>query len=383
LAEEIKFPHLFLIDWPFGLTVTEFTSRGMADRKALRARLETIRSELELPPTVLYLVWGWYGAGKSHALKYMKHLIDGDGAAITVIHEFPKSCKSFVDVYQAFASKIDPDTVIEIYRQALPRFGNDPHALSKAVCPTFPDFGSFLYHLQAGIQDNATVAWNWFTAGRVNKNALNKLGIFDRIERDETALKVIDAFVRLVVMGPKFKRLVWMIDEFQTVGLPTVRGPVRSSVLDSFNTVINNSPEYLTLFLSFSSTQQDRVYKLLTYALRSRAGLQQPIEIPELSPGEASTFVADRLGMFRSDKLKAPTAMYPFEEVAVEAVLDYIKTSKCELIPRVLIASLDVVLRKANPLIKSGEMSTVTPRFARDALKGVDCRTFSSPDANE
>lgn len=383
MAEDFRFPHLFLADWPFGLVVTDYASKGMADRKQLRARLETIRSETEIPSTVLYLVWGWYGAGKSHALRYLKHLLDDDGTAITVIHEFPRSCKGFVDVYQAFASKIDIDILIETYKKALPRFGNDPHALSKEICPTFPDFGSFLYHIQAGISANAAIARDWFMAGKVNKNVLNKLEISERIEREETALKVIDALVRLLVVSRKYNRMVWMIDEFQSIGLPAVRGSVRESVLNSLNAVINNSPEYVSLFLSFSSTQQDRVYKLLTDALKSRAGLQPPIEVPELSPAEAPVFISDRLAMFRSDKHNPPNPLYPFEEEAVEAILDYIKTSKCELIPRVIIASLDVVLRKANPIIKRGEMKTVSAHFVREALKGVDCRTFSSPDANE
>ena len=383
MEEELRFPHLYMVDWPFLTVVDELASRGIADRKNLRAQLETIRSELELSPTVLYLVWGWYGAGKSHTLSYLKRTFDNDGSAITVVHEFPKSCKGFVDLYQSFASRLDMDAVVDLYRRALPRFGNDPHALSKDICPDFPDFGSFLYHIQAGIPQNAAVAREWFTAGKVNKNVLGKIGIYDRIEREEVALKVIQAFVRLLVASRRYNRLVWMIDEFQTIGLPSVKSTVRSSVLESLNTVINNSPKYLTLFLSFSSTQQDRVYKLLTDALRSRAGLQKPIEIPELSPSEVPTFVSDRLAMFRSQKHKPPDAFFPFEEEAVDAVLDFVRTSKCELIPRVLISCLDVVLRKANPLIKSGEVKTISAKFARDALRGVDCRTFSSPDSNE
>jgi hypothetical protein len=108
-------------------------------------------------------------------------------------------------------------------------------------------------------------------------------------------------------------------------------------------------------------------------------GFQEPVEIPELRDEDVIQFVADRLAIFRPAGAAPPNPLFPFDEEAILAVRDFIKKSGCEMIPRVVIGCLNEVLRKANPLIRAEEIKIVTDRFAREALKDVDCKILSSP----
>jgi hypothetical protein len=371
LAVETKFPELGLVDWPFGLVVDEVSSTIWANHKEVLEKLNHVLDSMKFPASRIHLVWGWFGAGKSHSLLHLKYLALKRGNISTTYCTFPESCRSFLDLYRAFANGVLESELVTLYSHVINELSINRSKFTSMICPNCPDFEPFLYHLQSGIPENVSVSRSWFHADPVRLSYLQKLGITKRIEAEDYAVAVMESFVRLACKSGRVGRVLWMIDEFQRID--RLSNKVKFAVNNGLLTFFNRCPKYLSLILSFSYVQQDSIRNALSEEIIDRVGLQELISIPLMSKQEAVEFVRDLLAAYRSTGYDGSNQFFPFQPKAVTKIVDYIDGEKnLELKPRTLLQICGLIVEQTYSEISQHKTTEVDEDMVQKCLAQLD-----------
>lgn len=115
------YTHLGLATWPFQTVPTRESATYLADRTQLNADLHLlIRGLTRRDSSSINVFWSWFGAGKTHTLFYLDHLLsEYDRSEFPMFHtvysEFPRSPTGFLDVYRAFMNSIPLPELADAY----------------------------------------------------------------------------------------------------------------------------------------------------------------------------------------------------------------------------------------------------------------------------
>jgi len=370
------FSHLGLIQWPFSVVPRPEHCTFVAGRKPLRDDIyDLLRALSRRDTSSIQVLWSWFGAGKTHALFYLAHqavmLNDQQPAvSITPIYtEFPKSARTFVDLYRSFAPRLDVARIVEDYLEVT----TSPYceifvAELGSVCP---DLASALrvMSIQEGLPK--TIATRWLRGENVTLHDLRGIGISQRITTTDQAVQVLSMTIQILVAAAKSRglqgaRLLWLIDEFQRVARsgPKAIGDVNVGLHSLFNAC----PTGLTPVLSFSGSPDEKnLPDWFSRELRDRIGATRVMVLPPLQPDQALIFVKDVLAHFRPDGYEPPSEYFPFSQSACAAVISHL-LQQASLLPRILMHAFNAVLEAADPLIEGGELGSITPEFASKVL---------------
>src|SRR5579862_6711779 len=95
--------------WPFAIVPKADGELIWADRDALKKDITRLGRRLNRHDAVsLHLLWADFGAGKTHALLYLKQMAERGqyGSLLPLYCALPKGCRAFVDIYRAIARAI-------------------------------------------------------------------------------------------------------------------------------------------------------------------------------------------------------------------------------------------------------------------------------------
>ena len=272
----------------------------IADRKQVRADLHrTLTFLSRRDQSSIYVLWAWYGAGKTHSLYYLASLCNKEYSSfIPIYNEFPKDARSFIDLYRGFINSIDFGKVEEAYLEVFtsPR-KND---VAKQLRHEFPDLFHALKALTMGRDSKASIATNWLRAENVPMKDLRAINVSERISRPEKALLTIRWLVHLFNWSSTSgvaNRIIWMIDEFQR--MTRSRKAVQDQINGCLQSVFNGCPRSFTLVLSFSGNPAKNLPSWLSKELSDRIGMEKVILLPPLGFEEAGEFIADILAHYR------------------------------------------------------------------------------------
>jgi hypothetical protein len=177
----IKYPHLFLADWPFHTIPEDEYCTFIADRKQLKGDVNNLlKNFCRIDHSTINILWAWYGAGKTHTLKYLSHQCKGSHTAfLSIYNEFPKETKSFLNLYQFFIEKVN----IELIKNAFLEVFTSPRRdeAQKQLYYDYPDLSNAMKTLCMESGDKATIAMYWLRAQNVPLRDLSKIGITVKI----------------------------------------------------------------------------------------------------------------------------------------------------------------------------------------------------------
>jgi hypothetical protein len=317
------------------------------------------------------LVWAYFGAGKTHFLKYLGYRMDSlSNTTLRGIYSvFPKSIRGYLDLYRVFAAGIPADQLRDAYR-SLEQAGDhaklDPEVF--AACKAL-----------VLRPDQADIVMQWLRAQRPLLSALRQAGLHTRIDTAERAIEVQSSLVRLI-QATGVHRLVWMVDEFQRIGELGISQ--KNDVNVGLHSLFNELPTGFSLFLSFSFGEPKNIKYLLSDELIDRSRLQQYFQLPPLSRDEAVAFVREVMQAHCiSEAWREPDG--PFGAHALGAVVEAIDASpQLALKPRTLMQVFDAILSEADWRIESGELQEVDSTFALGVLKErLDQAVFVDEDS--
>jgi len=363
---EIRFPHLYLVDWPFQVVPDPRFSRIWADREDLyRTVTGILRKMARIPQASIHLIWAWYGAGKSHTLQHMAYLCMEKYQGLHPVYTvFPKAVSSFLDFYQSLMRPLDVDLLIDQYA-SLTR-GTSPGQLQRALgMPA--DLLTILKYLHIGDERSRDIALQWLRAEKPHLATLRSMGINSRIQSTDDAVQVLRCIVRLMSFEHPGARLIWMIDEFQRIG--DFKASLRSEINAGLHSAFNDCPTNFSLILSFSVRSQATMNAMLSPELLDRACMQPVITIPPLTPDQAKVFVGDLLQAFRSPEHIPPSRLFPFDEGAVNAIVEQLEADpNVELKPRSIMQACDLILGEADVEIEERRLQTISREYALQVL---------------
>lgn len=148
------------------------------------------------------MVWAWFGAGKTHALRYFCHLCKNGPQKLTCVYtEFPKGVKSFVDLYRAFSFEMEIDSIKEAFTEILTSPSSEEYL--RRLRSISQDFEKAGRALVLGTGEQPDYAMRWLRGENIPLKDLRTLGMNARISSTEDALRVLRCIVFLEASAAK------------------------------------------------------------------------------------------------------------------------------------------------------------------------------------
>jgi len=316
---------------PFALTASRETAACWAGRPAVLGRLDRLkRSLMNRSDSSLDLIWANLGAGKSHALFHLAHLLEeadaGSGKVIPVFVEMPDQLRRFHDLYCRIVAELPFERVSE-------------GVLASRTATIPEDLQRCARALVHGDGEEKSVAKQWLTGQRPNLRELKATtSIQSRIEDDARASDVLSGIV--TALAHNSVRLVVLLDEFQRVALLQPQRK-RDTVLSNMRSLFSHNPRYLSVVLAVKSRIEQTAMDMMPEELRTLMGVRPGVSLPEMSEDEALEFVIERFRFFRPDGYNGKDDA-PFGQTTLRATIRHIAgvEHRARLIPRTILQAL-------------------------------------------
>jgi hypothetical protein len=337
------FVHLNLEDWPFQVVPSEEAAKIWVGRPEFERKLRGLLSTVQrVNPSRIVLLWAAYGAGKTHALRYLTHLASEDEDVRALYVVTPKGIKHFLDVYRAVVdAALRSDLISELGLALYKRSGpeqptNLRRALVRIVSLNEP-------------QTRTPVAW--LKAEKISATELRSNGLTRRLETSADGIDTLNEFVELLrtELGVK---LMLLLDEIQELGELAPRQ--LDEAVGGLHKVFDRNTEGLTLVFSFTTAARDTVEAIIGRTLYERRS--DVLTLPALSTDEGVAFIE---GLIASHSIDEALAPFPFTPAAVRAVVEQVP-SPDGFTPRELIRAFDAIMRDAEMDVQDGVLKELT-----------------------
>ena len=361
------------VDQPFRLLPGEKVTvwAGYKDiQVALLEMVEAPRSD-RIGLYEFVILHGFLGTGKSHALRYLKHLISEEKKdefeSIVVYLERLKvaGTTDFLALYRSIMRLLKEEiarVATEVGQVAKAEVENKWNALPEdtrnliksedfasqqfpgiyaAMSPSFPALPRLLAAIREG-DANAEVV---LAGGKPKGVNPTRYGLDEFIENEYEALRCLTAFINLCTTpigssnGNAIAKCFYLfIDEVETLRDFPMRNV--QSINQGLRDLINACPENFYLMLGASADAAE-LEAWVADDVMTRLS-RPPIEIPELEVGQAMDFLKEVMQQVRRPGANVPDA-FPFDEDALNEIV----SQTTERIPRTLFRNCQTVLRKA------------------------------------
>jgi len=360
----------------FGLTQNPFplmpSSRvtHWAGRKDIRAQLlDIIQSVLITDTGVSEFVFlhGNYGAGKSHALRYLATIINDTEAAkynakAIYVPKVKLSEKvSFLELYLQIIQQLGSDFLKNLandINQRLEKAADEegaklPREEEKRLIQSNPEYfiktvldsldkedRQIVELLRIYAKGNDKVG-SYLTGG---KTVIEGSDFTQQINSDYMAARVLASIFRAMtlVIGAQdavYNGVHLFLDEVED--LLEAKSTEQLAFFSAIREVINRLPYNFALLIAFSA-EAALLEAVIPYPIQERKS-RENVEFPALEIDEAKDFIRSHLSSFRPDSFSPPQDYYPFSEDAIDYILEQVVI----LIPRKIFRELRIVLERA------------------------------------
>lgn len=314
--------------------------------------------------TEFVVLHGELGAGKSHALRFLKTMIDeetakpdGDFKSLAIYLERPRVANklNFLELHKYIVRMLGRERVKSYCEQVKTHFDEVVSDIAKnAGHPNIKDKSSFfepaferfpandqeMVRLLVRGANNGTKVFE-FLLGTEKCDGEEYEG---KIDSDFMAAKILSDFFRVLTseLQPK-KRVLESVYLFIDEGEVLTEAKVSESelVFSGFRELINGLPYRFGLVISFSVATA-LIEAIMPNHLLKRM-TRQYIEIPMLDDDDAIRFLREQINFYRTPNSTHVGEFYPFTEGAI----DYIVKNTTTVTPRNLFMDCKRVLERA------------------------------------
>ena len=367
--------HLCLTRWPFSVVPTPAACDFIADREQFREDINKLLLNLSRQnASSIHPLWSWFGSGKTHTLYYLSNRAaqirnEGTSSLRTVYSEFPRSPRSFVDVYKSFALQLEQEVLSEAYLEIC----TSPKASSlvRDLNRLSSDLSNALKVLSIGEAMDQDLVMRWLRAEAISIADCRKLGLSKKITSSEESSRILVAIVQMFSLFANSKdqinsRLIWLLDELQRIDElpPRVRNEINTGLHSTFNAC----PTGFSMVLSFSGRPSEKLPQWFSPELKDRVGRTKVMILPPMQTTDALQFVKDVLAHARPVGRDGIEPYFPFEEQSCRMIIDDIQ-KKDELKPRAIMQAFNAVLQEADPQIEAGDIQKISPSLTKKVLE--------------
>lgn len=357
--------------WPFRV-VPERNPETWADRSTLFSKMQSFLEVKEKSfPSKILVVWGAFGAGKSHLLRHFKWRLEKEKTGFVIFSPFPKQAiRGFHQLYQeAFAERMDffllGKTFAKIWKSRGSR--NELEYLFEIAdqVDNWYDFAQVVLTLGKLFSNTPNlndpyflVARSWLSGYKLRKQERSFLGVNDDIRTDDEAIRLFSSMIRILTSLGDIKFVIWMLDDCHVL-LSRSLEKKKDLILYGLKTAFDETPDNFILALSFATKDPEAIEDFLIPDLVRRIN---KMEISALSEKEAFIFIKDLIEDYRY--VDAPTC-YPFaQEKCIHRIIS--EVAKSDLSPGNLMRKLDELMREAEKAIYP---NLITLNFVKDFYK--------------
>ena len=340
---------------------------GMADQHSLLRDIVESVLTTETGLSEFVLVHGSYGAGKSHALRYLAtdiSQIRADHFRACAIY-LPKirvdQKVDFVRLYKEIMREIGRDHFQNLASTIIQKIDSAANALSdqmdreeeRTLRQDDPDYFRNKVLENVNSEDRSMIELLKMLKSDPNKvltyllegkPAIGDAGFTQPIDNDYAATKVLASVFRSMTLKigneePAFRAVYLFIDEVEDIW--DLKPGEQLAVWNGMREILNRLPENFCLLLAFTGDTA-LLEATIPQPLADRTS-RQNIELQSLETQEAKDFIREHLANFRREDYVAPQPYYPFSEEAIDYVLETVTI----LVPRRIFRSLRTVLERA------------------------------------
>lgn len=339
--------HLNLEAWPFQVVPSDESSKRWVGRQEVERKLRgLLRTVQRVSPSRIVLLWAAYGAGKTHALRHLAHLADGQEDVRALYVVTPKGIKHFLDVYRAIVdaalrSDLISELGLALYRQSGPE---QPTNLRRA-----------LVRVVSLNEPHTRTPVSWLKAEKVSAADLRASGLTRRLETSADGVDTLNELVELLRTELGIK-LILLLDEIQELGELVPRQ--LDEAVGGLHKVFDRNTEGVTIVFSFTTAAQETIEGIIGSTLYERRS--DTIALHSLSVDEGISFMSALVMEYSVDKSRVP---FPFTPEAIRAVVERV-AGPDGATPRALIRAFDIILRDAEMDIEDGLLNKLTPEEA-------------------
>lgn len=311
-------------EWPFRTLPDETFVKIWCGRQSLQKRLDNVFTRLVQKPSFqLYLVYGDFGAGKTHCIRHMLNKYRENANLLTAELEYDMTIRTFTQLYGSLINRMD---FAPINNWSVP-----PSA------PKVRDFRAFYGNLRSDDDTKQAIAVQWLAGQEKSKRTLGEIGVKNAITDTDTAVRAFSELTKLA--GKNHSAVVLFIDEFQHVGKLNVNW--RENILNGLTKMVNESANHLCLFISFRLKMPINILSIIPENLYQRFSGDPFIEFKNFSREEAAEFMNCLFQKFRSTKMQDD--YFPYTGEAFEEIFSYLTAHHVEYNPRSLMKIFDYI----------------------------------------
>jgi len=324
-----------------------------ADRAQVKTDLEKIVLDFKTnKDSKIIPVWGVWGNGKSHSLRYIKSLL-GDSVEF-IYGALAKDAKNFGSLYkQNFINNFDfrrfatickniyvstnksDNWLVEYAKIEESLFGNS-FDFSKVVFETGKifDIRSFQDAFQS---ETFRTIIQWLKGERLTKSQLNLIGVSHSLQNDTDYVNAFCCLVRLLNSEYAENRLViWALDDCQV--MIDISYKTRMQIQQGLRAAFDGAYSGLLIMIGLASRSYDTVESLFIDDIKSRFS-SDSVKLTNFDSdnlNDAMSFIKDLITnpKFKLDSVKGE--WYPFEEKAVKDALKMITKVEGDFTPRII-----------------------------------------------
>ena len=314
----------------------------------------------DIGSTEFLVLHGELGAGKSHALRYLKTKIeqrDSEYRSLAIYVERPRVAAklNFLELYRYIIAELGRETIEDICKKVDDTLTNVIRQLAQdAGYEDTTDLGSFAQRAFDSLRPNDRNMVRLlgrgasefgpvfdFMSGKANCTNSEYEG---KINSDFMASKVLGDFFRVISsdIGAQqhiFESVYLFVDECEI--LFDAKATESDPVFSGFRELINGVPYGLGLILSFSAATALIEAYMPQHLLKRMT--HEFIEIPMLEDDQARDFLKDQLNSFRPNGSKHIGTLYPFSEEAIA----YVVENQTSLTPRNMFMNCRRILERS------------------------------------
>lgn len=356
---------LFLTHNPFpAVGVPEDYPRITVDRESIKKRFQNVISEiLSTGRTVITVMVGEYGSGKSHLLKVFKHsvnrqLLAKEEKTLAVYVKSPG--EDFSDLLFSVVDDIGKNLMIgqgraflfkELYatkgyqdlihdRDVRERYLSKDASLDEILerIEVITLFNRIRREKFAGIRssdvvfaflnlacaENSTKAWRWFLGQNLKSDEMREINVEQQISTKNAYTIFLDLIGTLRLIGIKY--LVLLIDELEKITLLTASK--RAKYQDQLRQMIDDNPSNVCFYFGIAPKQWRDLTREPTALVRRlsanwhvldefRKADAKALIQAYLFPARTPNYSADKIELFSP---KCDPSLFPFTDEAISVI---------------------------------------------------------------